>query len=135
MKQLIRPSHSFSSCPYTYTSPVSPLLFHRYMSKLPQLLPNTRASLLTDDFMIYSKSDISRSDLSQSNLQIYLDNLTLFNDDHRIILSCTKSVWVIFKRQKSKKLKQQDVTYNGHVITSSSSVKFLGITFDSAFTF
>ena len=64
-----------------------------------------------------------------------MDALTLFNSDHRIILSCTKSVRVLFERRKSNRLKPQDVTYNGQVIPSSSSVKFLGITFDSALTF
>ena len=59
----------------------------------------------------------------------------LFNSDHRIILSCTKSVKVLFKRKKSNMLKPQDVPYNGQVIPSSSSVKFLGITFDSTLTF
>ena len=71
----------------------------------------------------------------QSNLQTSLDKLTVFNADHRIILSCTKSVRVLFERRKSKKLKPQDVSYNGQVITASTSVKFLGITFDSALTF
>ena len=42
---------------------------------------------------------------------------------------------VLFERRKSNWLKPQDVTYNGQVIPSSSSVKFLGITFDSALTF
>ena len=64
-----------------------------------------------------------------------MDALTLFNSDHRIILSCTKSVRVLFERRKSNRHKPQDVTYNGQVIPSSSSVKFLGITFDSALTF
>ena len=64
-----------------------------------------------------------------------MDALTLFNSDHRIILSCTKSVRVLFKRKESNRLKPQDVTYNGQVIPSSSTVKFLGITFDSALTF
>ena len=64
-----------------------------------------------------------------------MDALTLFNSDHRIILSCTKSVRVLFEKRKSIRLKPQDVTYNGQVISSSSSVKFLGITFDSALTF
>ena len=64
-----------------------------------------------------------------------MDALTLFNSDHRIILSCTKSVRVLFERKKSNRLKPQDVTNNGQVIPSSSSVKFLGITFDSALTF
>ena len=36
-------------------SPISPLLFLFYMSKLPKLLPNTRKSLFADDFMIYSE--------------------------------------------------------------------------------
>ena len=63
-----------------------------------------------------------------------MDALTLFNSDHRIILSCTKSIRVHFERRKSNRLKPQDVTYNGQVIPSSSSVKFLGIIFDSAFT-
>ena len=63
-----------------------------------------------------------------------MDALTLFNSDHRIILSCTKSVRVLFERKKSNRLKPQDATYNGQVIPSSSSVKFLGITFDSALT-
>ena len=85
--------------------------------------------------MIYSESSITQSDLIQSNLQTSMDDLTLFNSDHRIILSCTKSVRVLFERKKSNRLKPQDVTYNGQVITSSSSVKFLGITFDSAITF
>ena len=105
------------------------------MSKLPKLLPNTRRSLFADDFTIYSESSIAQSDLIQSNLQTSMDALTLFNSDHRIILSCTKSVRVLFERRKSNRLKPQDVTYNGQVIPSSSSVKFLGITFDSALTF
>ena len=64
-----------------------------------------------------------------------MDALTLFNSDHRIILSCTKSVRVLFERRKSNRLKAQDVTCNGQVIPSSSSIKFLDITFDSALTF
>ena len=117
-------------------SPVSPLLFLLYMSKLPKLLPNIRRSLFADDFMIYSESSSTRSDLIQSNLQTSMDDLTLFNSDHRIILSCTKSVRVHFERKKSNMLKPQDVTsLHGQVIPSSSSVKFLGITFGSALTF
>ena len=85
--------------------------------------------------MIYSESSITRSDHIQSNLQTPMDDLTLFNSNHRIILSCTKSVRVLFERKKSNRLKPQDVTYNGQVIPSSSSVKFLGINFDSALTF
>ena len=42
-------------------SPISPLLFLLYMSKLPKLLPNTRRSLFAADFMIYSVSSITRS--------------------------------------------------------------------------
>ena len=113
-------------------SPISPLLFLLYMSKLPKLLPNT---LFAHDFMIYTESSTTRSYLIQSNLQTSMDALTLFNSDHRIILSCTKSVRVLFERRKINMLKPQDVTYNGQVIPSSSSVKFLGITFDSALTF
>ena len=47
-----------------------------------------------------------------------MDDLTLFNSDHRIILSCTKSVRVLFERKKRNRLKPQDVTYNGQVISS-----------------
>ena len=78
--------------------------------------------------MIYAESSIADSHLIQSNLQTSLDKLTVFNADHRIILSCTKSVRVLFERRKSKKLKPQDVSYNGQVIPASTSVKFLGIT-------
>ena len=116
-------------------SHISPLLFFLYMSKLHKLLPNTHRSLFADDFMIYSESSITRSHLIQSNLQTSMDDLTLFNSDHRIILSCTKSGRVLFERRKSNRLKPQDVTYYGQVIPSSSSVKFLVITFDSALTF
>ena len=42
---------------------------------------------------------------------------------------------VLVERRNSKKLKTQDVSYNGQVIPASTSVKFLGITFDSALTF
>ena len=105
-------------------SSISPLLFLLYMIKLPKLLPNTRRSLYADDFLIYSESSITRSDLIQSNFQTSMDAPTLFNSDHRIILSCTKSVKMLFERRKSDRL-----------IPSSSSVKFLGITFDSALTF
>ena len=59
-----------------------------------------------------------------------MDALTLFNSDHRIILSCTKSVRVLFERKRAT-----DITYNAQVFPSSSTVKFLGITFDSALTF
>ena len=116
-------------------SPISPLLFLLYLSKLPKLVPNTRRSLFANDSMIYAESSIADSHLIQSNLQTSLDKLTVFNADHRIILSCTKSVRMLFERRKSKKLKPQDVTYNGQVIPASTSVKFLGITFDSALTF
>ena len=85
--------------------------------------------------MIYTESSIANSHLIQSNLQTSLDKLTFFNADHRIILSCTKSVRVLFERRKSKELKPQDVSYNGQVIPVSTSVKFLRITFDSALTF
>ena len=97
-------------------SPISPLLFLLYMSKLPKLLPNTRISLFADDFTIYTESSITRSHLIQSNLQISMDALTLFNSDDRIVLGCTKSVRVLFERRKSNRLKPQDVTYNGQVI-------------------
>ena len=70
-------------------SPISPLLFLLYMFKLPKLLPNTRRFLFADDFMIYTESSITRSHLIQSNLQTSMYALTLFNSDHRIILSCT----------------------------------------------
>ena len=116
-------------------SPISSLLFLLYMCKLPKLLPNTRRSLFADDIKIYSESSITRFDLIRSNLQTSTDDLTLFNSNHRIILSCTKSVRVLFERKKSNRLKPQDITYNGQVIPSSSSVKFLGITFNSALTF
>ena len=66
-------------------------------------------------------------------LQSTVDALNRFNADHCIILSCTKSFRVLFEGRKSfKKIKPQDVTYNGPFIPSSSYVKFLGITFDSA---
>ena len=109
-------------------SPISSLLFILYLSKLPKLVPYTRRPLFADDFMIYSESSIADTHLIQSNLQTSLDKLTVFNADHRIILSCTKSVRVLFERRKNKKLKSQDVSYNGHVIPASTSVKFLGIT-------
>ena len=64
-----------------------------------------------------------------------MDDLTLFNSDHHNILSCTKSVRVLLERKKSNRLKPQDITYNCQVIPSSSSVKFLGVTFDSDLTF
>ena len=40
-------------------SPISPLLFLLYLSKLPKLVPNTRRSLFADDFMIYAESSIA----------------------------------------------------------------------------
>ena len=107
-------------------SHISLLLFLLYMFKLPKLLPNTRRSLFADDFMIYSESSFTRSHLIQSNLQTSMDDLTLFISDHRNILSCTKFVRVFFERKRSNMLKSQDTTYNGQVIPSSSSVKFLG---------
>ena len=116
-------------------SPISPLLFLLYLSKLPKLVPDTCRSLFADDFIIYAESSIADSHLIQSNLQTSLDKRTVFNADHHIILSCTKSVRVLFERQKSKKLKPQNVSYNGQVIPASTFVKFLGITFDSALTF
>ena len=82
-------------------SPISPLLFLLYMSKLPKLLPNTRRSLFADNFMIYSESSITRSDLIQSNLQTSMDDLNLFNSDHRIILSYTKFVRGTLKGERA----------------------------------
>ena len=76
---------------------------------------------------IYSESSITRSDLIQSSLQTFMDELTLLNAEHRIILSCTNPLGFFFERQKNNKLKPQDVTYNRQVIPSSS-VKYIGIT-------
>ena len=86
-------------------SPICPLLFLLYMFKLPKLLPNTRRSFFADDFMIYSESSITRSDLIQSNLQTSMDALTIFNSNYRIIPSCTKSVRVLLERKKRSMLK------------------------------
>ena len=61
----------------------------------------------------------------ESNLQTSMNDVTLFNGDHRIIQIGTKSVRVLFERQKSKRLKPQDVTYNGQVIPSSSPLTLL----------
>ena len=83
-------------------SPISPLLFLLYMSKLPKILLNTRRSLFADDFMIYAESSIADSHLIQSNLQTSLDKLTVLNADHRIILSCTTSVRVLFEEQEAQ---------------------------------
>ena len=130
--------HIQGNCEQLWCSPrkpYQPSSFLLYMSKFPKLLPNTHRFLFADDFMIYSESSITRSDLIQCNLQTSMDDLVLFNSDHRIILSCTKSVRVPFERKKENMLKPKEVTYNGQVIPSSSSVKFLGITFDSALTF
>ena len=104
-------------------SRISPLLFLLYISKLAKLLPNTRRSLFADDFMIYSESSITRYDLIESNLQTSMDDLTLFNSDHRIILSCTKSVRVLFERKRSNRLKPHGVTYNGHLLKGNSTGK------------
>ena len=93
------------------------------MSKLPKHFPT-----LIDLSLLNPLNPLSL-DLTS------MDALTLLNSDHRIILSCTKSVRVLFERKKSHRLKPQYVTYNGQVIPSSPSVKFLGITFDSALTF
>ena len=49
-------------------SPIRPLLFLLYLSKLPKLVPNTRRSLFADDFMIYNESSIADSHPIQSNL-------------------------------------------------------------------
>ena len=58
-------------------SPISPLLFLLYLSKLPKLVPYTRRSLFADDFMIYAESSIANSHLIQSHLQTSLDKLTV----------------------------------------------------------
>ena len=92
-------------------SPISCLLFLLYMSKLPKLIPYTRRSLFADDYMIYSESPIAQSDLIQSDLQTSMDALALFNSDHRIILSCTKSVRVLFERRKCKQEAQTTRRY------------------------
>ena len=106
-------------------------LFSLFSSSISHMLTSENenlSSIIVLYFMIYAESSIADSHLIQSNLQTSLDKLTVFNSDHRIILSCTKSVRVLFERQKSKKLKPQDVSYNGQVIPASTSVKFLGIT-------
>ena len=60
-----------------------------------------------------------------------MDDLTLFNTDHRIIPSCTKSVRVLYKRQKRKRLKPEDVTLLEHrgrgqgvAVTSSNKTNY-----------
>ena len=113
-------------------SPISPLLFLLYMSKLPNLLPNNRRSLFADDFMIYSESSITRSHLIQFNLYGCSDLIWLRSSHHAKLHQICQ---VLFERRKSNRLNPQDVTYNGQVIHSSSSVKFLSITFDSVLTF
>ena len=64
-----------------------------------------------------------------------MNNLAEFNAVHRVILSCSKSARVLFTKRRRKDLTVQQVTYDGKVIDSKHSAKFLGITFDSALNF
>ena len=90
--------HIQGNCDQLWCSPRKPYQ-PSSLPKLPKLLPNTRRSLFADGFMIYTESSITRSDLIQSNHETSRDNLTLLNSNHRIILSCTKSVRVLFERK------------------------------------
>ena len=52
--------------------------------------------------MIYSETSVIKFDIIQSNLQSSMDDLILFNADHHMILSCTKSVRVLFEKAKEQ---------------------------------
>lgn len=89
-------------------SPRSSLLFLICKSDLPPLQPNTGRSLFADDLMFYTEDTINTSAYIRSNLQSCLNNFVDFSVDHRLILSCSKSVSTLFEKKRSGALASKD---------------------------
>jgi hypothetical protein len=136
-QQLVDVSGTFSepckiTCGVPQGSILGPLLFLIYVNDMPAVVKN-KLLLYADDSAILV-SGKSRASI-EKDLTEDLEMVNNWLVDNKLSLHLGKTESIIFgSKQKLKSNRCLDITCNGQVIKSTSSVKYLGATLDQSLT-
>lgn len=112
---------------------LSPLLYIIYVADIVKNLhPKVIISQFADDIAIYTKS--TSIEKSKRHIEIAIKTVNQELNSLGLDLALHKTVLIHFNRRR-KQPKNFSVEINNHKINSSSTVRFLGIVFDSKLSF
>ena len=113
-------------------SVISPILFLIMINDYPTTVRGTETSLFADDSAIWrSGKNIANI---EKQLQEDVDKISKWSSLWGFKLNEKKTVAIIFSRSSKNRKHKLNIKENGKIISTSTTVKFLGIIFDQQLT-
>ena len=110
---------------------LSPTLFLVYINDLPELFsPYVHRALHADDLAIWTAAETIGT--AQTRMQDAISKVEQWAKDWRVTINESKTAPTLFSL--SNKPEQFRLKVNGHDIPASSTIKYLGVTFDQRLT-
>jgi hypothetical protein len=112
-------------------SPLSPLLFNIYMSKLKDIEDGSKISQFADDLVLWERADLG--EIAAGKLQKRIKALTKWADGLGLQFSPEKCVAIKFTRRR-KHGGYPSIKIKGVKLKYGDSAKYLGVTWDKGVT-
>jgi hypothetical protein len=111
---------------------LGPILFLLYVNDLSNVVRNASINIYADDVAIYS----SHSDLNilQNSMQNILNDVFDWYKDNKLILSIDKCSTMIIDNKRQNSRNDLGLSLNDRVISQVQSMKYLGLSVDTLFT-
>lgn len=113
-------------------SVISPILFLLMINDFPHTTSNTETSLYADDSAIWRSG--RNIENIQQQLQPDIDKIAVWCDLWGFKLNEKKTVAIIFSKNYRHRQEKLKLKVNGNLISTVTSAKFLGVTFDQQLT-
>lgn len=112
---------------------LAPILFLIFINDLPEYMDEFFTVVYADDTSVLVSSN--KRDTSNSALETALDSLSRWFSANKLYFNVNKTDILQFHPYQFRRLQQLNVNFGSHILTSSSSVKFLGLIFDDILSF
>ena len=117
---------------------IGPLMYILYIADLESLIEKhgVRMNLYADDTQLYDHSHVNNLDRSIATLEACLENIVQWSSQRRLKLNPTKTelIWLDRAHAIGKLPQQPRLCMNSNEVSSSSSVRGLGLIIDSGLT-